>query len=673
MKQVRIMVKFFLNTHSRADRQLALLLFAGTLGLYLRTLAPGLLGGDSGEFQVAAWRLGLAHPTGYPLYLMLGSLWQHGLALGGVSPAYALNIFSALLGAVAVALLYLCMLGWLQSPIGVRRAAALFTAICFAVNFTFWSQNLIAEVYTLHTLFLVLILTVAGQLLTTTNSPHPLALSPPHLVITLALLTGLALTHHATTLLLLPSLALVLWQARRGWSGSGKTWGLALLALMAPLLLYLYIPLRSGPAASPWYHQALGTETLSLYQNSWPAFIAFITGQSISVGFRDMAGAVQQLNQAWLLWRLHLLWPGLVLAVLGLYQLIRQRNWLVLALTVPFFLIQQTFSLFYAIGDILVYYIPLYLVAAIWAGFAADTLGGGMQRLMRVEAPPPPPVDHTPVEAGWQRPSATPAPPPQTLPFGIVLVLVLFWLPIQLIMRDFSRLDQSQATRAQTLWQAIAATQPPADAILVSNDRNEIVPLFYLQAVEGQFSGVTGLFPLMAPDARFADIGATIETALTTSKGRPVYLIKPMPGLESRFALTETATPLVRVLGPAATTPPAIVVDQPYGPLRLLGYDWQPDADGVQVTLHWQVQASIPADYTTTVQLFDANEKKVAQNDALAGGVYYPTSLWKPGEELVEYHPLIITDKAPAALLIGMYRGEDFKELAPALEIPLQD
>lgn len=673
MKQVRTMVKFFLNTHSRADRQLALLLFAGTLGLYLRTLAPGLLGGDAGEFQVAAWRLGLAHPTGYPLYLILGGIWQHLLALGGVNPAYALNMFSALLGAAAVALLYLCMIGWLQSPIGVRRTAALFTAVFFAVNFTFWSQNLIAEVYTLHTLFLVLIFSVAGQLLSNRHDAHPVTPSPSHLIILLGLLTGLALTHHATTLLLLPSLALVLWQARRGWIGSGKTWILALLALVTPLLLYLYIPLRSGPAASPWYHQALGTETLTLYENTWPAFIAFITGQSISVGFRDVTGAVQQLSQAWLLWRLHLLWPGIVLAVLGLYQLIRQRNWPVLALTVPFFLIQQTFNLFYAIGDILVYYIPLYLVAAIWIGFAADTLGGGIQRAMRVEGPPPPPVDQTPIETGWQRTAKAPLPPPQTLPFGIVLVLVLFWLPIQLIMRDFSRLDQSQATRTQTFWQTIAAAQPPADAILVSNDRNEIVPLFYLQAVEGQFTGVTGLFPLMAPDARFADIGATIETALTTSKGRPIYLIKPMPGLESRFALTATVAPLVQVLGPAATTPPTIVVDQPYGPLRLLGYDWQPDADDVQITLHWQVQTPIPADYTTTVQLFDGKWEKIAQNDAPAGGVYYPTSLWKPGEALVEHHPLTITDKPPVALLVGMYTGTDFHELAPPLQISLQD
>jgi hypothetical protein len=247
-------------------------------------------------------------------------------------------------------------------------------------------------------------------------------------------------------------------------------------------------------------------------------------------------------------------------------------------------------------------------------------------------------------------------------------------LPIQLATRDFALLDQSNATRTQEMWQALAAAQPPTDAILVSNDRNEIAPLFYLQAVEGQFPGVTGLFPLLAPDERFVDLGATVETALRAGNGRPVYLIKAMPGVETKFALTAATLPLVEVMGPAATTPPTIVVDQPFGPLRLLGYDWLPNADGVTVRLHWQVQETVAADYTTTVQFFAANGDKVAQNDAPPGGVYYPTSHWKIGETLVDTHTLPFTqDQQPVKLLVGMYSGPDLTPLAPALELTVQD
>ncbi|MEZ4614842.1 MAG: hypothetical protein R2867_04895 [Caldilineaceae bacterium] len=93
----------------------------------------------------------------------------------------------------------------------------------------------------------------------------------------------------------------------------------------APLLLYLYIPLRSGPGPSPWYHQTLGTAPLHLFQNNWSSFWTFVSGQSISVGFRDASGALAQLPQAWLLWQLHFYLPGLVLVGLGLYALTRTQ------------------------------------------------------------------------------------------------------------------------------------------------------------------------------------------------------------------------------------------------------------------------------------------------------------------------------------------------------------
>ena len=51
------------------------------------TAAPTVLPGDSGEFQFAAPLLGLAHPTGYPLYLILGKLWTVLVPWGDVAGA----------------------------------------------------------------------------------------------------------------------------------------------------------------------------------------------------------------------------------------------------------------------------------------------------------------------------------------------------------------------------------------------------------------------------------------------------------------------------------------------------------------------------------------------------------------------------------------------------------
>jgi hypothetical protein len=55
---------------------LTLLTFCAALALYLSTLASGMLGGDSGEFQGAMASLNVAHATGYPLFMLLGHLWQ---------------------------------------------------------------------------------------------------------------------------------------------------------------------------------------------------------------------------------------------------------------------------------------------------------------------------------------------------------------------------------------------------------------------------------------------------------------------------------------------------------------------------------------------------------------------------------------------------------------------
>src|SRR5688500_10781433 len=121
----------------------AVALFA--LGLYIRTLAPSVMPGDYAEFQLCAAVLGVPHPTGYPLYIMLGKLFTL-LPFGDV--AYRVNLSSAvymagavgLLFAVAVRLMRLAglRLGWWAAGVG---------ALLFAIAPTVWSMSLIARSY----------------------------------------------------------------------------------------------------------------------------------------------------------------------------------------------------------------------------------------------------------------------------------------------------------------------------------------------------------------------------------------------------------------------------------------------------------------------------------------------------------------------------------------------
>ena len=82
---------------------LSLLVFILLLIVYLRTLLPGTVGGDAGELQYAGPLLALTHPTGQPLYVLLGFLWSHIIPIGTM--AWRMNLLAAVSGAAGCAFL----------------------------------------------------------------------------------------------------------------------------------------------------------------------------------------------------------------------------------------------------------------------------------------------------------------------------------------------------------------------------------------------------------------------------------------------------------------------------------------------------------------------------------------------------------------------------------------
>jgi hypothetical protein len=102
----------------RVDAWIAALCGIGALAVYVRTMAPDLLYGDSAELQTLAHTLGHTHSTGYPIYLLLahlvGSLPLH-------TPAWRVTLFSALSAASAVAGVYLLSRMLTSSRAGALR------------------------------------------------------------------------------------------------------------------------------------------------------------------------------------------------------------------------------------------------------------------------------------------------------------------------------------------------------------------------------------------------------------------------------------------------------------------------------------------------------------------------------------------------------------------------
>ena len=129
------------------DAVIALGMGLVALACYAITLAPDVLYGDSAEFQALSYMLGITHTTGYPVYLLLAKIFGTIFPVGTF--AYRVNLLSAIYAAGTVSGVYL-----LAHSITHSRVGAVLGCLALGIAHSFWSQAVIAEVYTLATLAL---------------------------------------------------------------------------------------------------------------------------------------------------------------------------------------------------------------------------------------------------------------------------------------------------------------------------------------------------------------------------------------------------------------------------------------------------------------------------------------------------------------------------------------
>ncbi len=190
----------------KKDYWVAMILAVVALAAYVRTLAPDVLYGDSAEFQTLAYTFGITHSTGYPTYLLFGRLI--GL-LPFNSPAWRISLLSAIDAALTVGGIYLLARYFTRSRVG-----AVLGGVALGISYTFWSQAVIAEVYTSGTAFIVLITLLLFHWQTEPTKRNRYLLAA-------ALLAGIGFGVHASVWLLAPPvIALVLWTL--GWRHASR-------------------------------------------------------------------------------------------------------------------------------------------------------------------------------------------------------------------------------------------------------------------------------------------------------------------------------------------------------------------------------------------------------------------------------------------------------------------
>jgi Protein of unknown function (DUF2723) len=290
------------------DRLAPFLAFLVLAALYVATLRPSIAGGDSGELTAAALTGGVPHPSGYPLFALLARLFA-ALPLGP-SPAWRVNLLSAVSTAAAGGLACAVVQSWTRNPAAGLLAAALFGASPLA-----WSHATSAEVFGLNAMFVALAFYLWLRV------ERSLARRD---VFALLLACGLAMCNHHTFAFVGAPLALrSLWITRRtlGARGVAAAIGCGLLGLVP----YLYlVPASASAAAVSWGDQTslagLVSHVLRLNYGT------FSMGRTNSQGIFVAEGTF--FPTVWHMWGRafpRLLWFGPVFAVIGLQFGIKNR------------------------------------------------------------------------------------------------------------------------------------------------------------------------------------------------------------------------------------------------------------------------------------------------------------------------------------------------------------
>lgn len=167
--------------------------------VYLATLAPSVTLWDSGEFLSAIHSLGIPHPPGTPLYILIGNVWAK-IFSPIVGFAYSINLLSAVCSAIACALMANLFVRWTGD-----RIAAYAAAVCAGATSSLWLSATETEVYSAALLIGCLIFWIADRADFTRERKW---------IILGAYVAGLAFSLHLTALLTVPAALYLAWSRK---------------------------------------------------------------------------------------------------------------------------------------------------------------------------------------------------------------------------------------------------------------------------------------------------------------------------------------------------------------------------------------------------------------------------------------------------------------------------
>ena len=202
----------YINT----NRILAAITFLISFIVYFDTMAPSVSYWDCGEFIAVSYTLGVPHPPGSPLFLLLGRI----ASMLPISQdiAFRVNILSPLVSALAVMFLYLIIVQFVNHWRGrvesstdalIVFGAGFVGALTFAFTDSHWFNAVEAEVYAFSTFFTAI---VVWLILVWSEKADQKG--HERYILIIAYMIGLATGLHLLNLLTIPFVSLIIYFRR---------------------------------------------------------------------------------------------------------------------------------------------------------------------------------------------------------------------------------------------------------------------------------------------------------------------------------------------------------------------------------------------------------------------------------------------------------------------------
>jgi hypothetical protein len=209
--------------------------------LYVATLAPSIGFWDSGEYVTVAHVLGIPHPPGSALFVILARAWEVALSPLGLPVAVVVNLFGATSSAAAHAFWFLVadrVLAGAGGDRSLRRAGAWAAVILSATAFTVWSQsNLNEKVYAISFITVAL-----GSWLVVR---WPDGGYDPRRLLLIGYLLVLSTTNHLMGVLAAPAIVVFVLMTRPRALVSPRLWAGAVPLAAIALSAHLFLPIRA--------------------------------------------------------------------------------------------------------------------------------------------------------------------------------------------------------------------------------------------------------------------------------------------------------------------------------------------------------------------------------------------------------------------------------------------